>query len=442
MTVMHLCRVTVQSERDGQAVAVDVSLPGRSVLTELVPFIVSTVMDVPWETAGTAVGRWTLSRLGDDLLDESVSLYDNGVRDGDVLLLEFATPTRRSIHLSASQTVVAASPSSRGDAGTARPVGALACVWAMGAAAAALVCGPGAQGSRAFVAALVAAVAAGLSVTTARLDPSAPTSTIMGVAGSVFTAVTGFLVVPGGPAAPNFFLASAACAAIATVLLFATRRSAWFVAIAAFSSTAAIAAAGAALWPVPVTAVGAALAVSALAMLGLAARLAMLLTGLSADEVSTGRAHRGHAMLTGLLAGFSASAALGTVLVCVGAARYRAPSGVLLLVAVSLVLLLRTRQHRSASRVDTIFAAGIVCLSAAFGSALLTLPTAFPWICLLSVAIGSAAVCLQSTGRVERMSPVVRRGIDVLEYAALASVVPLACWVSGVFGTVRDLNLT
>ena len=79
---------------------------------------------------------------------------------------------------------------------------------------------------------------------------------------------------------------------------------------------------------------GAVLAAASLAMLGVAAKLSIVLTGLSppmpsADDppsddeavpadIGAARAERGHQMLTGLLAGFSLSAALGAVLVAAG----------------------------------------------------------------------------------------------------------------------------
>ena len=38
-------------------------------------------------------------------------------------------------------------------------------------------------------------------------------------------------------------------------------------------------------------------------------------------------------------------------------------------------------------------------------------------------------------------NPVVRQGLQVVEYLTLAAVVPLAAWVAGVYGMVRDLSL-
>jgi hypothetical protein len=38
-------------------------------------------------------------------------------------------------------------------------------------------------------------------------------------------------------------------------------------------------------------------------------------------------------------------------------------------------------------------------------------------------------------------NPLAHRAVEVLEYLALAAVVPLACWVSGLFASVRGLSL-
>jgi hypothetical protein len=38
-------------------------------------------------------------------------------------------------------------------------------------------------------------------------------------------------------------------------------------------------------------------------------------------------------------------------------------------------------------------------------------------------------------------NPLARRAIDIAEYLALAAVVPLACWVAGLYGLIRGLSL-
>jgi hypothetical protein len=39
------------------------------------------------------------------------------------------------------------------------------------------------------------------------------------------------------------------------------------------------------------------------------------------------------------------------------------------------------------------------------------------------------------------VNPLARRTVEVLEYLALAAVVPLACWVGGLYGLIRGVSL-
>jgi hypothetical protein len=39
------------------------------------------------------------------------------------------------------------------------------------------------------------------------------------------------------------------------------------------------------------------------------------------------------------------------------------------------------------------------------------------------------------------VNPLVRRTVEVSEYLALAAVVPLACWVGGLYGLIRGVSL-
>ena len=57
----------------------------------------------------------------------------------------------------------------------------------------------------------------------------------------------------------------------------------------------------------------------------------------------------------------------------------------------------------------------------------------------LAAAAGAAALgCLVGL----TMSPIAARAVEVVEYLALAAVLPLACWVGGIYGLARGLSLT
>ncbi len=460
MMVLDLCRVTVRTCGFGTSTAVDLTLPTSPELGEILSAIVDLV-GVGHETADGVPERLRLARVDGSALDESVSLLENGIRDGDVLLLA-AEPIPRPEQHSEDPGQHAVEMSASADRGTAwaHSMGSVACWWSTGVGATTLAWpGPSAPGTRAVVAAVVAVAATVAAILINHLGAQPLPTLTLGMTAAVFGAIAGFLAVPGGPGPPNYFLAAAICSTVAAVLMHVTScGTTLFTAIAAFSAVAAVAAAVAALWPAPTAAVGAALAAASLAMINAAAKLSIVLTGLSprmpssvdttADEdplpagVGALRVARGHQTLTGLLAGFSLSAALGVALVVADRRNHATWSGIAFTGAVSAALILRAVQQRGSSRSTTILTAGFITITAGFTHLTLTSPGQTPWFGLIAMILGAGALCLTLADVGERLSPFVRRGIELVDYLALAAVVPLACWVGGLFGFVRGLSLT
>jgi type VII secretion integral membrane protein EccD len=461
MMVLDLCRVTVRTCGFGTSTAADLTLPTTPELGEILSVIVDLV-GVGHETAdGGLPERLRLGRVDGSTLDESVSLFENGIRDGDVLLLA-AEPIPRPEQHSEDPGRHAVDMSASADRGTAwaYTMGSVACWWSTGIGATTLAWpGPSAPGTRAVVAAILAVAATVAAILINHLDAQPLPTLTLGMTAAVFGAIAGFLAVPGGPGPPNYFLAAAICSTVAAVLMHVTScGTTLFTAIAAFSVLVAVAAAVAAVWPTPTAAVGAALAAASLAMINTAAKLSIILTGLSpripssvdatADEIplpaSVGalRAARGHQTLTGLLAGFSLSAALGVALVAADQRNHVTWSGIAFTGAVSVALVLRAVQQRGSVRSTTILSAGFVSTTAGFTLAALSAPRQAPWLGVVAMIVGASTLCLTLADAGERLSPFVRRGIEVVDYLALAAVVPLACWVGGLFGFVRGLSLT
>jgi len=460
MMVLDLCRVTVRTCGFGTSTAVDLTLPTSPELGEILSAIVDLV-GVGHETADGVPERLRLARVDGSALDESVSLLENGIRDGDVLLLA-AEPIPRPEQHSEDPGQHAVEMSASADRGTAwaHSMGSVACWWSTGVGATTLAWpGPSAPGTRAVVAAVVAVAATVAAILINHLGAQPLPTLTLGMTAAVFGAIAGFLAVPGGPGPPNYFLAAAICSTVAAVLTHVTScGTTLFTAIAAFSAVAAVAAAVAALWPAPTAAVGAALAAASLAMINAAAKLSIVLTGLSprmpssvdttADEdplpagVGALRVARGHQTLTGLLAGFSLSAALGVALVVADRRNHATWSGIAFTGAVSAALILRAVQQRGSIRSTTILTGGFVTITAGFTHLTLTSPGQTPWFGLIAMILGAGALCLTLADVGERLSPFVRRGIELVDYLALAAVVPLACWVGGLFGFVRGLSLT
>ena len=84
-------------------------------------------------------------------------------------------------------------------------------------------------------------------------------------------------------------------------------------------------------------------------------------------------------------------------------------------------------------------ATGIGAMIAAFTVAVSAAPQHAYGLCALTVIAGVGA--LRRAVSEMPSNPVVRHAVQLLEYVALAAVVPLGAWVTGVYGVVRDLSL-
>ena len=423
---MSVCRLSVQSDRDGQPVTVDVALPVDTPVGALLPAIVA----LTGQPSPESPQCWRLDRMSGSSLDESITLAENGVHDGELLVLAASDAVPLGpVRWGPCRTVA--------EAGTAAGVtpftSEVACIWAAVLGSLALCTGlTGHQGAHLLIAAIGTCTAAAVAVT-GRSAASA-------VASVSLAAATGFLTVPSGPDPANVFLAAAAAASMSLVLLrWTDHQPATLVATACFSALVAVAVITPVVGVVPVATVGAILAVAALGVLAMSGRISMVLSGLATDrdDDDDERAIRGHATLTGLVGGCSGAAALGAVLVAVGCHRYGAPSlaGAGFAAVLGVVLLLRVRTHVDGARRRALAAGGLASVSAAFAIIATASSAQVGWVSAAIIAIGLGAT------RPPRLTAVARRAVEVLEYAALVAVVPMACWVSEVYAIVRGTSL-
>jgi type VII secretion integral membrane protein EccD len=459
MTVENLYRIAVHPHESGDTAGTDLVVPAHIELDELLPGIIELVDRQPFSDSGEFGQRSTLSRLDGSTLDESMSLFENGVRDGDLLLLSTEARVSAPTFSDVSHYVVDAAARKTHGRVWSRRLGECSWLWFTGSGAAALVWPTDAgYGSRAVVGAIIAVAASVSAVAANRTGVETSTTLSIGMAAIAFGSVAGYLIVPGGPAPANFLLAAAICSAMATVLLHVTGGgSTLWMAITACSSTVAVAAAVATIWAVPTAAVGSLLATASLAMLSSAAKLSIVIAGLSPrmptnEEVTDDRpevpaangferAALGHDVLTGLLTGFSLAAAVGATMVVLGTHRQGLWPGAALAIAIGAALAFRACQQRGALRSTTLLASALVCATALSASVLASSPGQAVWVCLVVVALGAAALFLTRMDLDARLSPPVRRGLEAVDYVALVAVVPLACWTAGVFDLVRGASL-
>jgi hypothetical protein len=105
---------------------------------------------------------------------------------------------------------------------------------------------------------------------------------------------------------------------------------------------------------------------------------------------------------------------------------------------VALALLLRVRTHVDAVRRSALASAAMLCAIAGLASAAITAPSHAQLISALTAIIGAASLgCLVRP----TVNPLLQRTVEVVEYLALAAVLPMACWAAGVYEWARGVNL-
>jgi type VII secretion integral membrane protein EccD len=344
---------------------------------------------------------------------------------------------------------------SRIDVRSLRALLATCCVVMSGIGAAALVWSttPTTATGPVVTAAVVAASTAMGAVVIRRAHDDPLLCVPLSLVAVIFSWTTGFLAVPAGPHVAHVLLASAAAFSAATILLrLMGCGTICLTAIATATMLGSIVAISSVSWRLPPDAGGALLGLISLAMLAAAPRVSMALTGAkpatpSADETGdpdiddvAERAVLTHRTLTGLVTGASACAAIGAAVAAFGELRGGGSSltAMALPTAIGLVLVLRTRTYADSLRRIILAVSGMLCAAVCVAVCVMSIAAHAHWVSLLAVAIGVTAL---SPLLGVTVSPVVRRATEIFDCLAIAAVAPAACWVAGLFGFVRGMNL-
>jgi type VII secretion integral membrane protein EccD len=444
------------------SVRADLSLPASVPLESLVPAIVDIISGNSGYQAGPVAIRHRLSLPGDVALDPSKTLAEIGIRDGTALIL-----TSPSTELPAPRLDDAAEAVSQSLAGTerrwtpwaSRLVGVLAAGWLT------VVCTPmlirtgidlrEVRGEGVAIAAttgLVSLLAGGAAY---RVFREKSAGLLLGLIACWFAMVAGALIVPGGLGAPNALFAAAASAAAAAVMRAIGCHTVVFTALACFAATGATIALVGAVTTIPLPALGAVCAAISLILIEISAPMSIRLAGLAPQPSSDSdepmlnpdrvkiRAIDARTWLTSLVTAFAASTALGAIGAAVGphpAGSPRLP-GIAFAALTGAVLLSRTRAHHDLAMCLPLIVFGIVTISVALVAAEAAYPTQSAYIAAVSIGLAAVALRLGFVKLSTKVSPIGQRGIELLEYLALAAVLPLACWMCGLYAAVRGLNL-
>jgi len=158
--------------------------------------------------------------------------------------------------------------------------------------------------------------------------------------------------------------------------------------------------------------------------------------GLSDHAAIERRVGLAHEYLTGMIVGSGAVAAIGAVLAAAGGVL-----GIVLAAVVAAVLLLRARSYANGNQAIALLVSGIVTVGGLLAGLLVT--TRQPSVLLAGVAgllvLATAALFTGVVVPRLRLSPVLRRAVDVVEAVLIASVLPLALGVLDLYRTVRAL---
>jgi type VII secretion integral membrane protein EccD len=445
-----LCRVTIHGDGRNVSTAVDLALPSRIHLGQLLPSIVDLVhADVD---VATADGRWQLRRPGAQPLDESLTLQENRVHDGDLLWLTTSDPppyrwAERDASLVVAKAVPAGGPAWKylsvivGVAAAA--ISAAALIWSARMTATV---------EHFFISAGLSAAAIAGALMGQRMRMAPLLCVTCGGIAVLFAAVAGALAVPAGPAAAHLLLASTAAFSVSMLLLRISSGTISLTALATVTLLASIVALASVTRDLHVAAAGASLATLSLAALSVAPRVSIAVTRIGPappdaddpDSSSLGlgedRATLTHATLTGLVTGSSVAAAVSGMIVAYGqcTSRQSPVATVAFLTVIGIVLMLRACTHADSERRYALVSCGSVCATAAFVTVVVSAPHAAHWLSLLA-ATACAAALMPLLGWTA--GPAAHRIAEISEYLALAAVVPLACWIGGAYSLVRDLAL-
>lgn len=463
--------MTILAKHTQVDMAIPVDVPVALVIPSVVDMVAQHSRSNDFDNEGERFepAEWVLARIGHPPFSNSLSLGEHGVRDGELLMLESAShtaPTPLFDDIMYNVAIADADHFRGWTPRTARLTGSILAALTMLVGCLGLLAAPEAlpvwvSGSMALAVAILLVVA-GMVLSRMYGD----TGTALVLAGCALPAAftAGMLYVPDHYGWANLLLAAG--------LLGATSILAWRVTgvgLALFIGAATLA-----LYLIPaslvglltdqsVRAIGAVAAALGLLGLSLSPRMSMLLAKLPLPPVpSPGtpidpteddpddhralptldvlRAKSEHARM--YLAGLVSATTLVTVVGALAATDPRADDlywqGIALALVCAAVLMFRSRTYAGAEQAVVLIAGGgAIVLIMLVGMALtMELPLAVFGVAMLILV---SALILGIIIPNQSATPPMRRGVELLEYAFVAAVLPLVFWVASLYSIVRGL---
>ncbi|MFF0818535.1 type VII secretion integral membrane protein EccD [Rhodococcus sp. NPDC003318] len=465
----ELCRLTVLADHT----QIDLALPPEAPLALLIPEIVGMIERHDPPPVGTvpppAATEWTLGRLGHAPLDPAASLAEHGVRDGDLLVLQSTRrppPAPLFDDLMHNVAAIGADSFRRWTPRSARLTGSAATVALTSVGALGLLLARRIDGglTSVFAALVVAVLLVCAGAVTARVYGDGSAGVVLWAAAIAPAFVGGALIVPGALSAAGLLLGAVTTGAVAVL---AARTSgvgvALGTAVTTVSALVACSATAVLVTDLSVSAVSAVAMALALTTLAFAPRLAMLLAKLplppvpspgspldsEEDRSDTGplasfvglekRAGRARRHLTGLVCAVALATLVGALMTAGAFGDDINWPGAALAVVVAVVVMLRGRTYASAAQAAPLIGSGTLILVLLLAGTAASESGLAPAVFAIAALGAGVAMVLGVVAPAREFSPVQRRAVELLDYTAIAAVIPLVCWVSGLFSALRGL---
>ncbi|MFC9998491.1 type VII secretion integral membrane protein EccD [Nocardia sp. NPDC127526] len=470
--VPDLARVTILAKHTQVDMAIPVDVPVALVIPSVVDMVAqhSRANDFDHDGEQFEPHEWVLARVGRPPFSNSLSLAEQEVRDGELLMLESAehtAPTPLFDDIMYNVAIADADHFRGWTPRTARLTGSILAVLTMLVGCLGLLAAPDAVPGwvSGTVALLVSVLLVVASMVLGRMYGDTASALVLGGCALPAAFAAGLLFVPDHYGWANFLLGAALLGAIA---LLAWRVSGvgpgLFIGVTTLAVYAVPAALIGLLTHVPAKAIGAGAAALGLAGLSLAPRFSMLLAKLPLPPVPAPGTpidpteddpddHRALPTLDALrtkserarryLAGLVAAT---TVVVVAGAvASVWNPDadgvywpGLALALVCAVVLMFRSRTYAGAEQAVVLIAGGaaVLLILLGAGSFRLDQPLVIFGAALLLLA---AALVFGIIVPRQQATPPMRRAVELLEYAFVAAVVPLVFWVTDLYSYVRGL---
>ncbi|WP_442942868.1 type VII secretion integral membrane protein EccD [Nocardia sp. NBC_01503] len=466
-----LARVTLLAKHTQVDMAIPLDVPVALVIPSVVDMVAQHSLANDFDNDGEQfeAHEWVLARIGQPPLSNSLSLAEQGVRDGELLMLESAehtAPTPLFDDIMYNVAIADADHFRGWTPRTARLTGSVLAVLTMLTGCLGLLAAPDAvpgwvSGTVALFVALLLVVA---SMVLGRIYGDTASALVLGGCSLPAAFSAGMLFVPDHHGWANLLLGA--------VLAGATAILAWrvsgvgpglFIGATTLSVYLIPATLVGLLTHLPTKAIGAGAAALGLAGLSLAPRLSMLLAKLPLPPVPAPGTpidpteddpddHRALPSLDALrtkserareyLAGLVAATTLVVVAGALAATDPNADSvywpGLALALVCAAVLMFRSRTYAGAEQAVVLIAGGSAILLILLGGAAFLISQPLTIFGAALVLLVSALVLGIIVPR-QQATPPMRRAVELLEYAFVAAVVPLAFWVTDLYSLVRGL---